>query len=233
MEPLEAQIGYIFKNRNLLEEALTHPSLAYETQRNLPDNQRLEYLGDAVLELIFSDYLYATFPKAAEGLLTKLRARVVSRPALADYARKLSLGTYLKMGRGEETSGGRKRDSSLADGMEALTAAVYLDGGWDAAKTMVLRVCEESLAVLKAEPTEINPKGQLQEILQGMGMGRLKYIIIKEDGPDHQKNFVCRVEWNGEPLGEGEGSSKKEAETAAAKDALAGESLAQFSSTAA
>ena len=233
MEPLEAQIGYTFRNQTLLEEALTHPSLAYETQRNLPDNQRLEYLGDAVLELIFSDYLFATFPKAAEGLLTKLRARVVSRPALADYARKLNLGTYLKMGRGEESSGGRDRDSSLADGMEALTAAVYLDGGWEAARAMVLRVCDDNLAVLKAEPTEVNPKGQLQEILQGMGLGRLKYIIIKEDGPDHKKSFLCRVEWNGQPLGEGEGSSKKEAETAAAKDALAGESLAQFSSTAA
>ncbi len=233
MEPLEVQIGYQFRNQTLFVEALTHPSLAYETQRDQPDNQRLEYLGDAVLELIFSEYLYSTFPEAAEGLLTKLRARLVSRPALANYARKLGLGTWLRMGRGEESSGGRNRDSSLADGMEALTAAVYLDGGWDAARAMISRVCKESMALLEAEPTEVNPKGQLQEILQGVGLGRLKYVIIREDGPDHQKNFVCRVEWNGQPLGEGAGSSKKEAETAAAKDALAGESLAQFNSNAA
>lgn len=228
MEPLEALIGYTFQNPLLLEEALTHPSLAYETQRSQPDNQRMEYLGDAVLELIFSHHLFTAFPEGAEGVLTKLRARVVSRPALARYARKIGLGNHLRMGRGEESSGGRQRDSSLADAMEAVTAAVFLDGGLEAARTMILHLCRETLAQLQAQPTEINPKGHLQEMLQARGPGQLRYVILREEGPDHRKSFVSRVEWNGLPLGEGAGSSKKEAETAAAAAALDGEALAQL-----
>ena len=226
MVPLEVLIGYAFQNPALLEEALTHPSLAYETQKPQPDNQRLEYLGDAVLELIFSHCLFAAFPEGAEGVLTKLRARMVSRPALAGYARRIRLGDRLRMGRGEESSGGRDRDSTLADAMEALTAAVYLDGGLEAARAMVLRVCEEPLAQLKEQPTEVNPKGQLQELVQARGPGSLRYMILREDGPDHKKSFVSRVEWNGRPLGEGTGGSKKEAETAAAAAAMEGNVLA-------
>jgi ribonuclease-3 len=233
MEPLEALIGHTFQNPALLVQALTHPSLAYETQRSHPDNQRLEFLGDAVLELIFSHQLFSTFPDAAEGLLTKLRARMVSRGALAAYARKINLGTYLRMGKGEDTSGGRNRDSSLADAMEALTAAVYLDGGWEAAQKMVLQICHEALAHLQSEPTERNPKGQLQEILQALGHGSVRYVILREEGPDHQKSFVSRVEWNGQPLGEGGGHSKKEAEIAAAAAALSGAVLAQLGVSAA
>jgi len=233
MEPLEALIGHTFQNPALLVQALTHPSLAYETQRSHPDNQRLEFLGDAVLELIFSHQLFSTFPDAAEGLLTKLRARMVSRGALAAYARKINLGTYLRMGKGEDTSGGRNRDSSLADAMEALTAAVYLDGGWEAAQKMVLQICHEALAHLQSEPTERNPKGQLQEILQALGHGSVRYVILREEGPDHQKSFVSRVEWNGQSLGEGGGHSKKEAEIAAAAAALSGAVLAQLGVSAA
>jgi ribonuclease-3 len=225
MEPLTVLTGYTFQNPNLLDQALTHPSLAYETQRNCPDNQRLEYLGDAVLGLILSQYLFSAFPESAEGVLTKLRARVVSRSALAGYARKIGLGAYLKMGRGEATSGGRDRDSSLADAMEALTAAVYLDGGLEAARTLVLKLCGESLIQLHAEPIEVNPKGHLQEKLQALGPGNVKYILMRQEGPDHQKLFVTKVEWNGLPLGEGEGGSKKEAETAAASNALTGETF--------
>lgn len=231
MEPLEVSIGYTFQNRALLDEALTHPSLGYETQKPQPDNQRLEYLGDAVLELIFSHHLFSAFPDAAEGVLTKLRSRLVSRPALAEYARRIGLGNYLKMGRGEESSGGRLRDSSLADAMEALTAAVYLDGGLEAARAMTLRLCADALAQLQETPTEVNPKGQLQEMLQAMGPGSLRYVILREEGPDHKKSFVSRVEWNGTALGEGTGNSKKEAETAAAAAALEGGALARIFAT--
>ncbi len=226
MEPLEVLIGYSFRNPGLLEEALTHPSLGYETQKPRPDNQRLEYLGDAVLELIFSHHFFEAFPGAAEGILTKLRARMVSRPALAIYARRIGLGDFLKMGRGEESSGGRDRDGSLADAMEALTAAVYLDGGLEAARNMTLRLCADALAQLQETPAEVNPKGHLQEMLQALRTGSLRYVILREDGPDHKKNFVSRVEWNGIALGEGGGGSKKEAETAAAAAALEGEALA-------
>lgn len=226
MEPLEALTGYAFQNPALLEEALTHPSLAYETQRAQPDNQRMEYLGDAVLELIFSHHLFTLFPEAAEGVLTKLRARLVSRPALAVYARRIGLGARLRMGKGEESSGGRDRDSSLADAMEALTAAVYLDGGLEAARAMMLHVCGETLIQLQEQPTEVNPKGHLQEMLQARGPGSLRYVILREEGPDHRKSFLCCVEWNGLPLGEGAGGSKKEAEAAAAAAALEGRVLA-------
>ena len=170
MDSLEGALGYSFTRKELLAEALTHASLGYEQQKTGADNQRLEYLGDAVLELIFSQYLYENFPSGAEGLLTKLRARMVSRPSLAKYARSIQLGEFLKMGRGEEASGGRERDSTLADAMEALTAAVYLDGGLAAARRMVLRVCAGPLAELQETPSEINPKGQLQEILQSLAM---------------------------------------------------------------
>ena len=226
MEPLEVLIGYTFRNPALLEEALTHPSLAYETQKPQPDNQRLEYLGDAVLELIFSHLLFESFSGEAEGVLTKLRARMVSRPALAGYARSIGLGDHLRMGRGEESSGGRDRNSTLADAMEALTAAVYLDAGLEAARAMILRVCAGPLAELREQPTEVNPKGHLQEMLQARGPGSLRYVILREEGPDHKKNFLSRVEWNGLPLGEGSGGSKKEAETAAAAAALEGPQLA-------
>ena len=225
MEPLEELIGYVFRRAALMEEALTHPSLAYETQKPHSDNQRLEYLGDAVLELVFSHYLFTAFPAGAEGVLTKLRARMVSRPALAGYARRIALGDFLRMGKGEESSGGRERDSTLADAMEALTAAVYLDGGLEAARAMVLRICEEPLAQMIEQPTEVNPKGQLQELLQAHGLGSLRYVVLREEGPDHKKSFVSRAEWNGLALGEGLGGSKKEAETAAAAAAMAGEAL--------
>jgi ribonuclease III len=225
METLEAQIGYTFQNPELLREALTHPSLAYESQRSQPDNQRLEYLGDAVLGLIFSHHLYSAFGSGAEGILTKLRARLVSRPALATYARSIPLGPYLLMGKSEEMSGGRDRDSSLADALEALTAAVFLDGGMEAARTMMLRLCADTLTQLLLEPVEVNPKGQLQELLQARGPGLVRYIVVREEGPDHRKSFVSQVEWNGVALGEGGGSSKKEAETAAATAALASAAL--------
>jgi ribonuclease-3 len=230
MEPLEALIAYTFRDRALLEEALTHPSLAYETQRSQVDNQRLEYLGDAVLELILSEQLFRSFAEGSEGVLTKLRARLVSRAALAKCARRIHLGDYLRMGRGEEGSGGRERDSTLADAFEALTAAVYLDGGLEAARRLVEGLSRDALEQLRAEPSEQNPKGQLQEILQARGPGSLRYVVLREEGPDHRKSFVAGVEWNGQSLGEGGGGSKKEAEAAAAAAALGGLVLAEWGS---
>ena len=179
-----------------------------------------------MLELILSEHLFRAFPEGSEGVLTKLRARLVSRPALARCARRIHLGVYLRMGRGDEASGGRARDSTLADAFEALIAAVYLDGGLEAARDLVVALSRDVLDRLQAEPTEENPKGQLQEILQARGPGILKYVLLREDGPDHRKTFIAGVEWNGQSLGQGGGGSKKEAEAAAAEAALASAALA-------
>ena len=220
MKSLEKRIAYKFRNSLLLAEALTHPSLAYETQKPHFDNQRLEFLGDAVLQLILTDELYHLFPKFAEGRLTKLRSRLVSREALQHYAKNFKLGKYLMIGKGEEASGGRKRASTLADAFEALVGAIYLDGGLDAARAFVLTACRDDLDHVAETPTEINPKGELQEILQGLSTRSPSYRIVSQEGPDHCRVFEANVEWGGHTLGSGVGQSKKEAEAIAAKDAL-------------
>jgi len=220
---LEDEFGYRFSNPLLLAEALTHPSLAYETHRAHFDNQRLEFLGDAVLQLIFTHELFRTFGDYNEGNLTKLRARLVSRTALAGYARTRRLGAHLLMGRGEEASGGRSRASTLSDAFEAVIGAIYLDGGLEEARSVVLRLCAAELTRISEEPREVNPKGQLQEMLQALSASGPRYTIVSEEGPDHQKRFAARVDWNGQTLGTGEGLSKKLAETAAAEAALASE----------
>ncbi len=225
---LEEQFGYTFQNPLLLAEALTHPSLAYETHRAHFDNQRLEFLGDAVLQLVFTHELFRTFIDYNEGNLTKLRARLVSRTALAVYARARGLGAHLLMGRGEEASGGRDRSSTLSDAFEALLGAIYLDGGLEAARSVILRLCATELARITAEPKEVNPKGQLQEMLQALSASSPHYTIIASEGPDHQKRFVARVDWKGCTLGTGSGLSKKLAETAAAEAALASDQVKAF-----
>jgi len=221
MKSLEKRICYKFRNSLLLAEALTHPSLAYETQKPHFDNQRLEFLGDAVLQLVLTDALYELFPKFAEGRLTKLRSRLVSRKALERYAIDYKLGKYLMIGKGEEASGGRDRASTLADAFEALIGAIYLDGSIVAARAFVLRACENDLAHVAETPTEINPKGELQEILQGLSTRSPSYRIVSQEGPDHCRIFEANVEWGGQMLGSGSGQSKKEAESVAAIDALA------------
>lgn len=220
MKSLETRIDYKFRNSLLLAEALTHPSLAYETQKPHFDNQRLEFLGDAILQLVLTDELYHLFPRFAEGRLTKLRSRLVSRKALEKYAIHFKLGKYLMIGKGEEASGGRERASTLADAFEALIGAIYLDGSITAARAFVLNACREDLAHVAETPTEINPKGELQEILQGLSTRSPSYRIISQEGPDHCRVFVANVEWNGEILGSGTGQSKKEAEAIAAIDGL-------------
>src|SRR5919201_1624763 len=168
VHPLEERIGYKFRNPLLLAEALTHPSLGHETQQRHFDNQRLEFLGDAILQLVITEYLFAHFKDQPEGQLTKLRSRLVSRDALKSHAAALDLGQFLLMGRGEEASGGRARISTLADAFEALIGAIYLDGGLEDAKKFILTQAQQNLAQLAEEPVDINPKGNLQELLQSI-----------------------------------------------------------------
>ena len=220
MTPLEERIEYKFRNSLLLAEALTHPSLGHEAQRYHFDYQRLEFLGDAVLQLVITEYLFSHFQAEAEGQLTKLRSRLVSRDALRAHAAALDLGRYILMGRGEEASGGRERTSTLADAFEALIGALYLDGGLDVAKNFILTQTCADLAKLTEEPVDFNPKGDLQELLQSISLRSPLYELVSQSGPEHEKTFVSKVLWEGIVLGQGTGRSKKQAETAAALEAL-------------
>lgn len=220
MSPIEERIGHKFRNGLLLAEALTHPSLGHETQQRHFDNQRLEFLGDAVLQVVISEHLFDRFGNAAEGQLTKLRSRLVSRDTLKKYAAQLNLGQFLMIGRGEEASGGRTRTSTLADAFEALTGAIFLDGGLEKARKFILTQAGEDLARIAEEPVDINPKGQLQEFLQSISPRSPVYETISESGPEHEKTFVVQAIWEGIALGKGRGRSKKQAETAAAEEAL-------------
>jgi ribonuclease-3 len=220
VNPLEERIGYKFRNSLLLAEALTHPSLRHETHRSHFDNQRLEFLGDAVLQLVVTEHLYSYFTAEAEGKLTKLRARLVSREALAIHAAEIQLGHYLMMGRGEEASGGRLRNSTLADAFEALVGAIYLDSGLATARKFILEQAATDLAQLVEEPVDINPKGQLQELLQAISPRSPVYEVMSQTGPEHAKTFVVRAVWEGIELGQGTGKSKKQAEIVAAIEAM-------------
>lgn len=220
MESVEARIGYKFSNSLLLAEALTHPSLAYETKRPHFDNQRLEYLGDAVIQLILTDELYHLFPKFSEGRLTKMRSRLVSRDGLQRFAEKIDLGPALLLGKGEAASGGRERPSNLADALEALAGAIYIDGGLEKARAFILDNFREFIEEIARQPDENNPKGELQESLQAITPTSPSYRIVSQEGPDHDKIFVAEVIWENMELGRGEGSSKKEAEINAAINAL-------------
>jgi ribonuclease-3 len=220
MNPLERLIGYKFRNSLLLAEALTHPSLSFERKTFHFDNQRLEFLGDAVLQLVVTHHLYRLFPAFSEGQLTKLRSRIVSREGLKKHATALGLGDYLMLGRGEEASRGRERSSTLADSFEALVGAIYLDSDIETVRRFILRVADDELGALAREPAEHNPKGELQEILQALSPQSPSYDVLSETGPDHLKEFICRVSWEGRELGRGTGQSKKQAEINAAALAL-------------
>jgi ribonuclease-3 len=220
VSPLEERIGYKFRNPLLLAEALTHPSVGHETQRHHFNNQRLEFLGDAILQLVITEYLYHHFSAEAEGQLTKLRSRLVSRETLRVRAAALDLGQHLMIGRGEEASGGRKRASTLADAYEALIGAVYLDSDLETARQFILSQSKPDLQDVAEEPVDINPKGHLQELLQSISPSSPAYELISESGPEHDKTFVVKCVWEGMTLGQGGGRSKKQAETAAAADAM-------------
>ncbi|MEN8775213.1 MAG: ribonuclease III [Akkermansiaceae bacterium] len=217
---IEERLNYKFKSKALLKEALSHPSLSSEIRPAPPDNQRLEYLGDAVIELAITSYLYHRFPDFQEGVLTKLRASVVSKPALATAARTIDLGRALFMSNGESGSGGRDRDSNLADALEAILGAVYLDSGLEAAKEVGLQLLGGQLEELNPKRAQANSKGELQEILQQLTPEAPIYKVISEEGPPHDRTFVCEVIWKGRTLGQGRGPSKKSAEAEAAQTAL-------------
>lgn len=221
MEKLEEKLGYTFGNRKLLRQSLTHPSLAAETSQMNEDNQRLEFLGDAVIQLVLTEFLYQSLPDDAEGRLTKLRALVVSRQGLAECARRLELGSSLRLGRGEERNGGRERESNLADAFEAVIGALHLDGGISKAREVLMGVMRESLELAMEGEDTSNPKGRLQELLQRLHREGPAYRIISQEGPDHLKQFEAEVVWRGRSLAVGSGASKKMAETDAAERALA------------
>lgn len=214
---LEKSIGYTFKNKKYLDIALTHSSYANEVKKGQTSNERQEFLGDAVLSIIVSDYLFHTC-HLAEGELTKLRASMVCEKSLCGFAQKLELGKFLKLGRGEEMMGGRERPSILADAFEALLAAIYLDGGTEPAQQFVLHFVTEALNSRQASFTDY--KTMLQEITQKNPEERLTYVLVDESGPDHEKSFVVEVHLNSNVIGKGVGGSKKGAEQAAAKEAL-------------
>lgn len=228
---LEERLGHKFSNRELLERALTHSSAIPELRSagtdgsgdspHLSDNERLEFLGDAVLELLASEYLLAAFPEWAEGQLSKSRARIVNAGSLESAARRLRLGEHLRLGRGEEKTGGREKQTLLADAFEAVVAAVYLDAGLGAARELLQRILfEQALEERGERIAESDRKSALQEFLQGRGQSPAEYRLAGESGPDHQKTFQVEVWVNGECLARGEGSTKKEAEQQAARSAL-------------
>lgn len=220
MQTLESRIHYKFRNSLLLAEAMTHPSLAYESQKLNFDNQRMEFLGDAVLQLVVTEELYKMFPDFPEGQLTKLRSRVVSRRALAHFAMAIQLGDYVLLGKGEEATGGRRRASTLADAFESLIGAVYLDSGLAPARELILRLFESEISQMAISPDERNPKGELQEVLQAIHSEAPAYRVISESGPDHRRVFQSEVFWCGKVLAAGKGKSKKDAEARAAAEAL-------------
>lgn len=220
MNPLEQRLKYKFRNPLLLAEALTHPSLGHETKRHHFDNQRLEFLGDAVLQLIFTEWLFDHFPNCCEGELTQMRSQLVSRDGLMVHAERLGLGQHLMMGRGEEANGGRNRVSALSDAYEALIGAIYVDSDFVTVRRIVLTEARVDLEALEVDAPDANPKGRLQEILQAISPVSPVYRIESTEGPEHQKTFTARVIWRGLPLGSGSGRSKKDAETVAARDAL-------------
>jgi len=216
---MEQRIGHRFNNAELLERALTHKSFANEN-RVPADNERLEFLGDAVLNLVVSEYLMRTCPDSNEGDLSRLRAAVVSEPALAIVAREIGLGAYLRLGRGEIQTGGRDKDSLLANCLEALIASLYLDAGKEASEAFVLGVFEETMRRTCASRGTLDYKTELQELCQDRLKQLPEYRIVSETGPDHQKQFTVELIVKGEVHGRGVGKSKKEAEQKAAKEAL-------------
>lgn len=217
MESLEKKLGYSFRDRALLAEALNHSSYANEHRDSLGSNERLEFLGDSVLGFVSAEYLFQGHRDLPEGDLTRMRAALVCEQSLYEVARELDLGSYLKLGRGEEAGGGRKRQSILADAMEAVFAAVYLDGGIEPVRELIVRVL---LGQALAAEERKDYKTTLQEVVQRRSGQVLTYHMISQSGPDHDKTFLFEVRLNGRTVGQGAGHSKKEAEQAAAKDAL-------------
>jgi ribonuclease-3 len=219
-EKLEQSIGYTFKNKNLIKNALTHSSCANESkEKPSQSNERLEFLGDAVLSVITAEYLYAHNAQLPEGELTKLRSIMVCEKSLHSFAVSINLGSFLLLGKGEENTKGRERASILADAFEAVVAAIYLDGGLEAARKFVTSFAVKFFSS-KIDNGSFDYKTTLQEIVQSNHGERLEYVLVSESGPDHNKEFLVEVRLNSNVIGEGCGRSKKEAEQMSAKEAL-------------
>ncbi|MCQ2449839.1 MAG: ribonuclease III [Clostridia bacterium] len=219
MKELEEKLQYRFHDPKLLEHALCHSSYANEVRNGHTSNERLEFLGDSVLSIVVSDYLYRNFPNMPEGELTRLRASLVCEKSLCAFSRQLEIGRFLLLGRGEEKGGGRERDSILADAFEAVLAAMYLDGGMEPARKHVMRFV---LAELEHTEDEVfkDYKTALQEIIQRNPEESVEYVLTGESGPDHDKRFLVEVHLNSNVIGKGKGRNKKQAEQMAAKQAL-------------
>ena len=210
IEEFEEIIGYRFKNKDLLEQALSHSSYANEKKRHGGSNERLEFLGDSVLSIVVSDYLYKNI-NVPEGDLTKMRASLVCEKSLFVFAKEIHLGEFILLGKGEENTGGRERPSILSDAFEAVIAAIYLDGGIEPAAKHILRFMPEDIKRTK-KPVLSDFKTLLQEVVQKNPEEKVEYVLIGEEGPDHNKRFVVEVCLNSQVIGKGKGRSKKEAE---------------------
>ena len=219
IEKFEKILNYKFKDRSLLIQALSHYSYANEKKKSRVSNERLEFLGDSVLSIVVSQYLFEHLTHIAEGELTKLRASLVCEKSLYLFAKQIDLGKFILLGKGEENTGGRERTSILADAFEAVIAAIFLDGGLEAASKHILRFIPEDIQRLK-KPVFSDFKTILQEIVQKNPEEKAEYVLAGEEGPDHDKRFVVEVHLNSNVIGEGIGKSKKEAEQMAAKQAL-------------
>ena len=218
LKELQEKIGYTYENEGLLRHALTHSSYANEKRmKKGADNERLEFLGDAVLEIVTSEFLYHKYPNRPEGELTKIRASLVCEPTLADCTKELSLGNYLYLGKGEDRTGGRKRPSILSDALEAVIGSLYLDGGLEIAKAFILRFI---LTDTEKKQLFYDSKTILQEILQKDFKERVEYVLTDEYGPDHDKHFKVDAVFRGQIFGSGEGKTKKRAEQQAAYEAI-------------
>ena len=219
MDTLEKSLSYKFKDVSLLKNALTHSSYANEVRKGVSSNERLEFLGDSVLSVVVSDYIYKNFKNLPEGELTKLRASLVCEKTLCGFSREINLGEYLFLGKGEEKGGGRERDSILADAFEAVIAAIYLDGGLEAAQQYIMRFVLPEIEHTQDEGFK-DYKTALQEIIQRNPEESVTYILTNETGPDHNKSFTVEVHLNSNVIGSGTAKSKKRAEQMAATQAL-------------
>ena len=220
-QEIENELDYSFKEKNYLLRALTHSSYSNENKKEkLKNNERLEFLGDSVLGLIISEYLFSHYANLEEGQLTKIRAKIVCEASLGEASRKLKLGEFMLFGRGEELTGGRERTSILSDAFEALIAAIFLDGGMECARIFVLKSLDAVIEDAVQGKLFIDYKTRLQEVIQVQKGNRIKYDIVKEEGPDHAKIFYTEVRLNEVIIGVGSGHSKKESEQEAAKEGL-------------
>ncbi len=220
MIELENKIGYHFNNKDLLKEALTHSSYANEHKaQKIKYNERLEFLGDAVLSIVVSDYIFKNCPELPEGELTKLRASLVCEKSLYKFAKMINLGSFLVLSKGERNNGGSNRPSILSDAFEALIAAIYIDGGMEFASKHILNFVIPEIKNTKQKKIK-DYKTTLQEIIQKNPGEQLEYVLVNESGPDHNKHFVVEVHLNSNVIGKGGGRSKKEAEQQAAREAL-------------